>query len=209
MLCLFTSALINANTFAPNHRIDCLLPPDVNTVTFAQFLNAMLWTATLFCLALICSPCKCLIPQPASFYLTQVYYLLPFNIDYKHNAPYCFTLHSALKRLLEGFHLQHLVRDLPSSFSGNITVLTVNISTECNELMGPLYPNEYSKEECKSRNVTQNLSRLGQYIEWSNRDNGGGSMGSPTWTDISLSASHGYSYEWGLLTHMHKTWRFF
>ncbi|KAM7541632.1 hypothetical protein Aperf_G00000040677 [Anoplocephala perfoliata] len=108
---------------------------------------ATVWTAILLCLAFICSPSNCLIPQPTSFYLSQIYYRLPFNVDYNHNAPYCFTLHAGIRRLLENFNLQHLVRDLPSSFSGDITVLKVNISKECNELLGSLYPNEDSREE--------------------------------------------------------------
>ncbi|VDN97120.1 unnamed protein product [Rodentolepis nana] len=77
----------------------------------------------------------------------RCYYLLPYRIDYDHNAPFCFTLHTAIRRLLESFSNQHLVRDLTTSFYGNITSLKINLSTPCNELMGPVYPNENSKEE--------------------------------------------------------------
>ncbi|KAL5962755.1 Beta-hexosaminidase subunit beta [Taenia solium] len=98
-------------------------------------------------LLLLLSPSLSLIPQPVSFDITPQYYRLPFEVDVQHNAPYCFTLHASIKRLLESFNLRHLVRDLPSSFAGNITHLVINISSECNELMGVLYPKEDSKED--------------------------------------------------------------
>ncbi|VDM32509.1 unnamed protein product [Hydatigera taeniaeformis] len=103
----------------------------------------------LFSLLLLLSPSLSLIPQPASFSISPQYYRLPFVVDVQHNAPYCFTLHASIKRLLESFNLRHLVRDLPSSFAGNITCLQINVASECNELTGVLYPNEDSKEDCK------------------------------------------------------------
>ncbi|VDK32042.1 unnamed protein product [Taenia asiatica] len=101
----------------------------------------------LLLLLLLLSPSLSLIPQPVSFGITPQYYRLPFEVDVQHNAPYCFTLHASIKRLLESFNLRHLIRDLPSSFAGNITHLVINISSECNELMGVLYPKEDSKED--------------------------------------------------------------
>lgn len=110
---------------------------------------SQLCASLYFLLLLLLSPSSSLIPQPVSFGITPQYYRLPFEVDVRHNAPYCFTLHASIKRLLESFNLRHLVRDLPSSFAGNITNLVINISSECNELMGVLYPKESSKEDCK------------------------------------------------------------
>nr|CDS29065.1 beta hexosaminidase subunit alpha [Hymenolepis microstoma] len=77
----------------------------------------------------------------------RCYYLLPYHIDYDHNAPFCFTLHTAIRRLLESLSNQHLVRDLTTSFYGNITFLNIKLLTPCNELIGPVYPIENSKED--------------------------------------------------------------
>ncbi|KAL5112576.1 Beta-hexosaminidase subunit beta [Taenia crassiceps] len=101
----------------------------------------------LLVLPLLLTPSFSLIPQPVSFGITPQYYRLPLEVGVQHNAPYCFTLHASIKRLLESFNLRHLVRDLPSSFAGNITHLVINVSSECIELMGVLYPREGSKED--------------------------------------------------------------
>ncbi|KAM3178282.1 hypothetical protein ACTXT7_002866 [Hymenolepis weldensis] len=118
----------------------------------------MLRTAALFCLILSLYPSNALIPQPVSFYVYHQFYLLPYHIDYDHNGPYCFTLHAAIRRLLESFSNQHLVRDLPTSFNGNITLLKIKLSTPCNEINGPVYPNENSKEEFFGIYITFNLN---------------------------------------------------
>lgn len=110
----------------------------------------------LFALLLNPSPSQALIPQPVSFYVFHQFYLIPYRVNYNHNAPYCFTLHNAIRRLLESFNNQHLVQDLTRNFQGNITLLNVRLSTTCNELMGKVYPSEDSREDCKiHRNYDQ------------------------------------------------------
>ncbi|VDD80439.1 unnamed protein product [Mesocestoides corti] len=89
---------------------------------------------------------QCLIPHPASIDYTQEYYRLPSDVEVQHNAPYCFTLHAAIKRLLGSFNLKHLVGNVTKPFAGNITRLILNVSSECDELSQVLYPTEDSKE---------------------------------------------------------------
>lgn len=89
-----------------------------------------------------------LIPEPAHIEYANEYYHIPLEIDVEHNAPFCFVLHAAVKRLLQNLRLKHLVIDRPTSIKGSVTKFFVNISSACDELSNRVFKNEGSTEAC-------------------------------------------------------------
>ncbi len=108
--------------------------------------EGMRWATVVF--ALIIQPALCLIPQPVSIRYTADHYRLPLEIGVTHNAPFCFVLHAAVKRLLDNFRLKHPVVDRSIAFNGSITLINIEVTRPCDELVNKEYPAESSVESC-------------------------------------------------------------
>ncbi len=108
--------------------------------------EGMRWATVVF--ALIIQPARCRIPQPVSIGYTADHYRLPLEIGVSHNAPFCFVLHAAIKRLLANFRLKHPVVDRPIAFNGTITQIDIEVTRPCDELVNKEYPTESSVELC-------------------------------------------------------------
>ncbi len=116
--------------------------------------TVVLALAALFAL----QPAHGLIPQPVSITYSADHFRLPLDIEVAHNAPYCFVLHAAIKRLLANFRMKHPVADGPIVFNGTITKIDVELANPCDELTNKVYPTETSNESCRFVNLM--LSKL-------------------------------------------------
>ncbi len=109
-------------------------------------LEGMHWATVVF--ALIIQSALCLIPQPVSISYTADHHRLPLEIGVTHNAPFCFVLHAAIKRLLANFRLKHPVVDRAIAFNGTITQIDIEVTRPCDELVNKEFPAESSVESC-------------------------------------------------------------